>query len=179
MGTLSIILVVIAAIIVIILIAAASLSKDYIIERQTVINKPKVEVFNYIKFLKNADAYNKWIMMDPNLKKNYKGTDGTIGFVSYWDSENKNVGKGEQEIINIVEGERVDYEIRFIKPFEGTSFAYITTEAVAEDRTKVTWVFKGVRSYGMKIFHMLFNLKKVLGKDLQTSLDNLKNVLEK
>jgi hypothetical protein len=179
MSTLATILIVIAAIIVVILIAAASLSKEYIIERQTMISKSKAEVFNYIKFLKNADSYNKWIMMDPNLKRDYKGTDGTIGFVSYWDSENKNVGKGEQEIINIIEGERVDYEIRFIKPFEGRSFAYITTEAVSQDRTKVTWIFKGERSYGMKLFHMLFNLKKVLGKDLQTSLNNLKNVLEK
>src|SRR5438093_8050304 len=119
MNILLIILVAIAIIIAIILIAAAITGKEYVIEREITINKPKQEVFNYIKFLKNADQYNKWVMMDPNLKKDYKGTDGTAGFIYYWDSANKNVGKGEQEITKIIEGERVDYEIRFIKPFEG------------------------------------------------------------
>jgi uncharacterized protein YndB with AHSA1/START domain len=179
MNILLIILVVIVVIIAIILIAAAFTSKEYVIEREITINKPNQEVFNYIKFLKNADQYNKWVMTDPNLKKDFKGTDGTVGFTYYWDSANKNVGKGEQEITKIIEGERVDYEIRFIKPFEGTSVAYITTQTVSQNQTKVTWVFKGMRNYPMKIVQMLFNLKKVLGKDLQTSLFNLKNVLEK
>jgi len=179
MSIVIIILIVIAAIIIIILVAAASSSKEYVIERNTIINKPKQDVFNYAKYLKNADQYNKWVMIDPNLRKDYEGTDGTVGSIYYWNSDNKQVGKGEQEIIKITEGERIDYEIRFIKPFVGTSFAYITTESVSSNQTKVTWVFKGVRNYTMKIVHMVFNLKKVLGNDLQTSLSNLKNVLEK
>src|SRR5215831_17342906 len=145
MSTGLIILLVIVAIIVIILLAAASTSKDYVIERNIIINRPKQEVFDYVKYLKNSVNYNKWVMVDPNLRKDYKGIDGTIGFIYYWDSDNKQVGKGEQEITKIDEGERIDYEIRFIKPFEGISVAYITTEAVSPNQTKVTWVFKGVR----------------------------------
>jgi hypothetical protein len=34
-------------------------------------------------------------MMDPNAKMEYKGTDGTVGFISAWDSKIKYVGKGE------------------------------------------------------------------------------------
>ena len=51
--------------------------------------------------------------MDPDMKKTYRGTDGTVGFVSAWDSEKDDVGKGEQEIIKITDGERIDYELRF------------------------------------------------------------------
>jgi len=173
------IVIIILVIIAIPLVLAAFLSEDYAIERDTIINQPKQKVFDFIKYLKNADQYNKWIMMDPNLKKTYSGTDGTPGFTSYWDSENKNVGKGEQEIKSIREGERVDYEIRFIKPFQGVSQAYIIAQAAQAGSTNVKWVFQGKRNYAMKLFHLLFNLKKVLGKDLQTSLDNLKAVLEK
>jgi uncharacterized protein YndB with AHSA1/START domain len=179
MNILTVILVVIGSLILILLIVAATAKNEYTIHREIIINRPVQEVFRYVKYLKNADQYNKWVMMDTNLRKDYKGTDGIVGFVYYWDSDNKQVGKGEQEITKIKEGERVEYEIRFKKPFEGTSYASIITQPSGNNQTKVTWVFNGVRNYAMKIFHILFNLKKVLGKDLQTSLVNLKNVLEK
>lgn len=179
MSTLLIILFVLAAVILILLIIAASTSNEYTIERTIIINKPKQTVFDYVKYLKNANHYNKWVMADPNLGKTYTGIDGVTGFISAWDSDMKQVGKGEQEIIDVKEGERVDYEIRFEKPFRGTSFAHISTEAVSDNQTKVKWVFNGIRNFTMKIFHLLFNLKKVLGKDLAASLLNLKTVLEK
>ena len=67
------------------------IKKDYQIEREIVINQPKTEVFNYIKSLRNQDNFSKWATMDPNMKKVYTGTDGTPGFISFWDSEIKNV----------------------------------------------------------------------------------------
>jgi hypothetical protein len=173
------IVVIILVIIAIPLIFASFLSEDYFIERDIVVNRPKQEVFDYVKYLKNAGAYNKWVMTDPHLRKTFSGTDGTPGFVYGWDSDNKNVGKGEQEIKSIREGQRIDYELRFVKPFVGVSYAHIVTEPTADNKTNVKWVFNGKRNYPMRIFHLLFNLKKVLGNDLQTSLGNLKTVLEK
>ena len=178
MSTLVIILIILAVAIIILLIIAGSSSDEYIIERNIIINRPKEEVFNYIKYLSNAGNYNKWVMTDTNLRKTYTGTDGAVGFISTWDSDMKQVGKGEQEIIDIKEGERVDYEIRFEKPFKGTSFAHITTEPVSANQTRVNWVFNGVRNFSMKIFHLLFNLNRALGKDIEISLANLKAVLE-
>src|SRR4051812_17891546 len=112
------ILIIVLLIIAIPLIMAATLSKVYAIEREVTIDKPCKEVFDYIKLIRNSENWSKWVMADPNSKKTSKGTDGTVGFIYGWDSENKNVGQGEQEIIAIKEGERVDYELRFIKPFE-------------------------------------------------------------
>jgi uncharacterized protein YndB with AHSA1/START domain len=170
---------IIAILIAIPLVAAALLSKTFSIETSITINKPNSDVFNYLKILKNAEQYNKWVMTDPNMKKEYLGTDGTVGFVYKWDSQNKNVGKGEQEIIGIKEGEKIDYEIRFIKPFEAVSNASLVTKPSGSDQTNVNWSFSGERNYPMRIFHFLFNLKKMLTKDLHTGLVNLKNVLEK
>src|SRR6478736_279635 len=90
--------IVLVALIAILLIVALFVKKDFKVEREIVINKPKKEVFDYIRFIKNQDHYSKWAMMDPNMKKTYTGTDGTVGFISAWESENKNVGTGEQEI---------------------------------------------------------------------------------
>lgn len=173
------ILIVIAIIIAIPLIIALFVEKDYAVEREITINKSKQEVFDYVKFLKNQDNFSKWATMDPNMKKTYRGTDGTVGFVSAWESDDENVGVGEQEIKKIIEGERIDFELRFIKPFEATEPAFMSTETVSENQTKVKWGFSGHMNYPMNIMMLFMDFEKMIGDDLQTGLSNLKTVLEK
>lgn len=173
------ILIGIGIIILIPLIVAIFVKKDYAVEREITINKPKQEVFDYVKFLKNQDNFSKWATMDANMKKNYTGTDGTVGFVSAWDSEMEDVGKGEQEIKKITDGERIDFELRFIKPFESTEKAYMTTESIAENQTKVKWGFDGHMSYPSNLMLLFMNFDKMIGDDLNTGLTTLKTVLEK
>ena len=54
------ILIVVGILIAIPLIVALFVKKDYSVEKEIVINKPKTEVFEYIKLLKNQDNYSKW-----------------------------------------------------------------------------------------------------------------------
>jgi hypothetical protein len=173
------ILFVILGIIALILIVGLFVSKDYAVVREITINKPKSEVFDYIKYLKNQDNYSVWSKLDPNMKKEYKGIDGTVGFVSAWDSENENVGKGEQEIKGISEGDKIDFELRFLEPFEATDNAYMITEMVSENETKVAWGFNGSMAYPMNLMLLFMNMDEMLGKDLETGLQNLKTELEK
>lgn len=161
------------------LITALFVKKQYAVEREITINKPKQQVFEYVKYLKNQDNYSVWANMDPNMKKDYKGTDGTVGFVSAWDSEKSDVGKGEQEIKKITEGERIDFELRFIKPFESTEPAYMITESVADNQTKVKWGFSGEMKYPMNLMLLFMNMEEMIGKDLENGLQNLKTTLEK
>lgn len=176
MKILKIVLLVIAILIAIPLITALFVKKEYTVEREVTINKPKQEVFDYVKYLKNQDNYSKWVRMDPNMKKDFRGTDGTVGFVYAWNG-NKDAGKGEQEIKNITEGERVDVEVRFEKPFEGIATAPIITQAVSENQTKVKWGMKGKSKYPMNFMNLFMD--GMLGKDLETSLTTLKSILEK
>ncbi|MEO7531258.1 MAG: SRPBCC family protein [Sediminibacterium sp.] len=174
-----IIICVVGAVIAIMLIAAALLSEDYTIETDIVINKPKQEVYNYLKILRHGEHYNKWVMQDPNLRKEFHGTDGTVGFIYKWDSDMKVVGQGEQEITALTEGKKIDYELRFFKPFKNVCGSSLVTEIVNDSQTTVSFSFYGKRNYPMRIFHFLLNLRKVLKKDLHASLVNLKTVLEK
>jgi hypothetical protein len=116
--------------------------------------------------------------MDPNMKTVFTGTDGTEGFVSAWESENKNVGKGEQEIQKIVEGERLDYEIRFIKPFNSTNWAFITTTRINDNQTLTHWEFSAKMKYPMNLMLVFMNMEKMIGNDLEKGLQNLKVILE-
>lgn len=178
MRILKIILFVLAIIVALPLIAALFLKKDFGVEREIVINKPKQEVFDYVKFLKNQDHYSKWATMDPNMKKDYRGTDGTPGFVSAWESPKDDVGKGEQEIKAIKEGERLDFELRFLEPFESTDQAYMITEAVGENQTKVKWGFTGRMAYPTNLMLVCMDMEEMIGGDLETGLANLKAKLE-
>jgi uncharacterized protein YndB with AHSA1/START domain len=178
MKILKTILIAVGILIAVPLIVALFVKKDYEVEREITINKPKEEVFDYVKFLKNQDNYSKWATMDPEMEKTYRGTDGTVGFVSAWESDNKDVGKGEQEIKKITEGERIDFELRFFQPFESTEPAYMTTESVSENQTKVKWGFSGHMDYPMNIMMLFMDFEKMIGDDLDTGLKNLKSVLE-
>lgn len=162
----------------VLLLVALFLKKDYNVVREVIINKPVNEVFEFAKYLKNQDKYSKWETMDENSKKSYSGTDGTVGFIAGWESENPDVGTGEQEITKIIENERLELELRFIKPFKSVSTAYMTTEMVGENATKVTWGFDGKMNYPMNLMLLFFNMEKMIGDDLQFGLDKMKGILE-
>lgn len=172
-------LLLIVGIVILALVVALFVKKDYAVEREVTINKPIAVVFDYIKHIKNQDEYSVWNRLDPASKKTYTGTDGTVGFISAWESTNKNVGKGEQEITNITERDRIDMKLRFKEPFEAEDDAYMTTQALGENQTKVKWGFKGRMAYPMNIMLLFMDMEGMLGKDLQGGLDTLKTTLEK
>ncbi|MEO6550667.1 MAG: SRPBCC family protein [Ferruginibacter sp.] len=176
MHTLKVILLVVLVIIAIPLVIALFVKKEYLVERNVTINKPKQEVFNYLKFLKNQDNFNKWVKTDPNMKKDFRGTDGTVGFVYAWDGNSK-AGKGEQEIKQLQDGEKVDVEIRFEKPFASIASTPFTTTSVSPTQTKVTWAMKGKSKYPINFMNLFMD--KLLGSDIDSSLLMLKGVLEK
>jgi hypothetical protein len=170
---------IVAAIVLLVLIVALFTKKEYAIEQDETINQPSEKVFNYIKFLRNLDYYSKWVMMDPNARKSYAGSDGTVGFIASWDSDDKNVGKGEQQINKIIEGKQMDLEIRFEKPFRSVAPAYIATDRINDSTTRVRWGFSGKMNYPMNAMLLFINIPEMLKKDLKVSLTNLKNILEK
>lgn len=168
----------VVAILAILLIAGLFVKKDYAVEKEVVVHRSEDDVFRYLKMVKNQDNFSVWNKKDPNAKKEYKGTDGQVGFIASWDSTNKEVGKGEQEIVNIIENQRIDFKLRFKEPFEAEDNAYFITERVGLYETKVKWGFKGHMNYPMNLMMLTFDMDKEVGGALQTGLDNLKAILE-
>lgn len=173
-----IILGVIAGLIVLIFLLALLAPKKYAVYREIVIDKPVADVFNYIRHIKNQDHYNKWVMKDPNMKKEFRGTDGTVGFVYGWNG-NKQAGEGEQEIMNIKENERMDVEIRFKRPFTAVAKGPYIVTGINGNQTKLNWGMSSEMKYPMNVFLLFMNMDKLLGKDLEESLNKLKEILEK
>lgn len=167
---------IVVGLIVVVLVIALFAPREYKIEREVVINKPEHEVFEYIKHIDNQDNYSKWNMADPNKKTEKTGVDGTVGYIYKWDG-NDDVGAGEQEITGITEDERIDMALRFKRPMESNASCYMATEPTSAGSTKVKWGMYGNSTYPFNA--MNFMMDGMLGKDLQTGLDNLKTVLEK
>ncbi|HOZ75051.1 MAG TPA: SRPBCC family protein [Flavobacterium sp.] len=170
------ILIALIGLIVLLLLAAAVMPREYTLASSVVINRPQATVFDYIRHIKNQERYSKWVMADPNLHIVYTGTDGEPGFTSTWKSELKNVGQGAQEITKLFPGQGYEVEIRFEKPFKGTSYAVAMTEPMPDGQTMVTTTFHTSMPFPMNAMAPL--LKKMLLKDMDETSRNLKKQLE-
>ncbi|MBK7360421.1 MAG: SRPBCC family protein [Saprospiraceae bacterium] len=175
MKILLIILLTIVGIVALILILALFMKKEHYVKCEITINAPRQKVFDYIKLLKNQDYFNKNAMAGSDRIREYKGTDGTEGFIYAW-SGNKDAGQGEKEIKKIIEGQRMEAEIRFIKPMKTSSYIIMDLESIADNQTKVSWSNAGTLNYPANI--MIPMMEKMLPKDMDISLTNLKNILE-
>jgi hypothetical protein len=147
------------------------------IEKSIEIGRSSSEVFDYLKYTRNQDNFSVWNMADPSMKKEYQGTDGTVGHIYKWDSTNKNVGAGEQEITGIDEGKKIGYEVRFSRPMKNVGKSYFLINGKGESSTSVVWTFDSPTRFPYSLLAPVF--KKMMGRDLEKGLTNLKTILEK
>ncbi len=176
MNTIITILLIIGGIIALLLIIGLFMKRGHYVNCEIIINAPSQKVFDYVKLLKNQDKFNKHAKVDPNRKEEFKGTDGTVGYIYAW-SGNKDAGEGEKEIKNIIDGKRIEAEIRFVKPMKTSASIIIDTESLPDGQTKVSWSNAGTLKYPLNIMIPLF--EKMVVKDMAVSLSTLKSILEK
>jgi len=170
------ILLVLAGIIALLLIIGLFTKREHYVKREIIINAPLQKVFSYAKLLKNEDEWNKNEKTDPNKKQEFRGKDGTVGFIIAF-SGNKNVGVGEKEITNIIEDKRIEIEMRFVKPLTFTATLIMDTESLSANQTKVNFIHTGIMKYPLNIMIPMF--EKMFAKQMDISSSNLKNILEK
>lgn len=164
-----------AGLIALLLIIALLVKKSYHIQREIIVNVPSQKAFDYVKYLKNWDNFNEWAMAEPDKKIEFRGTDGTAGFIYAWNG--KKAGEGEKEILSITDGKRIDTEIRFVRPFVAVGRSSMTTEPVSGNQTKVTCSNASTLKYPLNI--LIPMVEKGLVKDMDRSLSALKGILEK
>jgi len=153
--------------------------KEYSVSRSLVIERPVAEVYDYLKYLKNQDHWSPWKKRDPEMKQTFTGSDGTVGFISHWDSDHKQVGSGEQEISKLDENRRIETDIRFLKPWKSESTGFFDVVDEGSNTTKVVWGFSGKHKVPVNVMMMFMNMDKLVGKDFDEGLNDLKTLLEK
>ena len=91
-----------------------------------------------------------------------------------WMWPNAKIGvMGPDQLTAVMEtvGKSVDPQLR--DRIENESDATITTVPAGPGATTVTWAFDDDMSWPMNLMPYVFNMKKTLGDQLQTSVDNI------
>ncbi len=168
---------IIGALLVASLLTYATTKPDtFRIQRSSTIAAPPENVFGLIEDLHQWASWSPWEKMDPAMKKVYSGAPQGAGAVLDWDGNN-DVGTGRMEIVSTVPSSRVVIKLDFLKPFEAHNQAEFTLEG-GGTATTLTWAMHGPQPFMMKVMDLVIGMDKMVGKDFETGLANLKQLAE-
>ena len=110
------------------------------------------------------------------MKRTYSGAAHGTGSVYEWEGNSK-AGKGRMEITDSLPPSQVVIKLDFLKPFEAHNIVRFTLQPTGAS-TDVTWAMQGPSPYLAKIMHVFINMDRMVGRDFETGLANLKAVAE-
>jgi uncharacterized protein YndB with AHSA1/START domain len=174
--TFVIIAVVLAIVIAAVLILAASKPDTFRIERAATLKAPADRIFPLIADFHQWLNWSPWEGRDPQLKRTYSGAERGKGAVYAWDG-NKNVGSGRMEILEANSPSKIVIKLDFLKPFEAHNTAEFTMLPQG-GATNVIWVMHGPAPFMSKVMQVFMNMDRMIGKDFETGLANLKTITE-
>ena len=177
MTILAIIVGIVVLAILAILAIAATKPNNFIVQRSTEIAAPAEAVFSLIDDFHKWRDWSPWEGLDPDLKRKMSGTDSGPGAVYEWDG-NKKVGTGRMEIIEATAPGKVVIKLDFLRPFEAHNVAEFTI--VPQGQTsRVNWTMRGPAPFMTKLMQTVMNFDKMIGKDFEKGLANLKAIAER
>lgn len=170
------VLAVIAVLVSAFLIYVAQKPNEFKYEKSENINAPPEKIFPYLSQLKLGSQWNPFDQKDPNLKRNFMGTDGQVGSVMEFDG-NGDAGAGKLEVTKIVPNESVEITLTMTKPMAGESFIqYKITPA--STGSLVTWAMSGKSHFIGKIFCTFIDMQKMMEGQFTDGLSQLKKIVE-
>ena len=173
----AIIAVVLAIAIAVVLILAATKPDTFSVRRAITLKAPAEKIFPLINDFHQWGGWSPYENKDPAMKRSYSGPASGKGAVYGWEG-NKNVGSGRMEILDSSVPSKIVIKLDFLAPFEGHNTAEFTMLPQG-DVTNVSWLMHGPVPFMAKIMHVLMNIDRMVGKDFEIGLANLKRLTEK
>jgi hypothetical protein len=177
MTILYVVLLVVVAGIVGILAFAATKPDIFRVQRSASIRAPADRIFGLITDLRGWRAWSPYEKRDPEMARTYSGADKGKGAAYAWDG-NRNVGAGRMEIVDVAPPSKVVIKLEFLRPFKANNTAEFVMEP-KDDATMVTWAMYGPNQFIGKAMCIFIDMDKMIGKDFEDGLANLKAVAEK
>jgi carbon monoxide dehydrogenase subunit G len=173
----AIIAIILAIAIAIVLLLALTKPNTFAVQRAISIKAPTEKIFALINDFHQWGTWSPYENKDPAMKRTYSGANSGKGAVYAWDG-NKNVGSGRMEILDTSVPSKIIIKLDFFKPFEGHNTAEFTMLPQG-DATNLTWVMRGPAVFMSKVMQVFMNIDKMIGKDFEVGLANLKKITEK
>jgi uncharacterized protein YndB with AHSA1/START domain len=177
----AIIAAVLAIAIAIVLILAATKPDTFRVQRAATVKAPPEKIFPLINDFHQWGTWSPYEKKDPAMKRSYSGAASGKGAVYAWDG-NKNVGSGRMEILDTSAPSKIVIKLDFFTPFEGhntAEFTMLPQGDATNVTTNVTWLMHGPSPFMGKIMHVFINMDRMVGKDFEIGLANLKKITEK
>jgi uncharacterized protein YndB with AHSA1/START domain len=174
----AIVAVVLAFAIAMVLILAATKPDTFTVQRAAVVKAPPEKLFPLINDFHQWGTWSPWENKDPGMKRTYSGTASGRGAVYAWDG-NKNVGSGRMEILDASSPSKIVIKLDFLKPFEAHNTAEFTMLPQGDGATNISWVMHGPAPFISKMMQVFMNIDKMVGKDFEIGLSNLKKLTER
>jgi uncharacterized protein YndB with AHSA1/START domain len=171
------ILIVVVLVITAALIYAATKPNTFRVQRTVNIKASPDKVFEFVNDFHTWAAWSPWEKKDLAMKKTHSGPAQGKGAVLEWDG-NKDVGTGRMEVLESVPASQIRIKLDFLKPFEAHNQAEFTLTP-KDGSTNVTWAMYGPQPFMMKVMDLVMNMDKMVGKDFEDGLANLKALAEK
>lgn len=164
------------AVVALVLIYAATRPNTFRIKRSTDITASPQKIFAFINDFKAWPQWSPYEKLDPTMQRALSGAEAGKGAAYEW-SGNAKAGAGRMEIIESSAPEKVVLNLVFTKPFKANNI--VTFNCIPEgDVTHVSWLMEGPLNYMAKIMHLLFNMDRMIGRDFEKGLAELKKVSE-
>jgi uncharacterized protein YndB with AHSA1/START domain len=173
----AIIAIILAIAIAIVLLIALTKPNTFAVQRAISIKAPAEKIFALINDFHQWGTWSPYENKDPAMKRTYSGANSGKGAVYAWDG-NKNVGSGRMEILDTSVPSKIVIKLDFFKPFEGHNTAEFTMLPQG-DATNLTWVMHGPAPFMSRLMQVFMNIDKMIGKDFEVGLANLKKITEK
>lgn len=150
--------------------------REFKIERSTEIAAPPEQICALIENFHEWTKWSPWEGIDPNLERTYTGPESGPGSHYAWKG-NRKVGEGSMEITAVDPAKRVSIDLNFLKPIKANNVAVFDLTP-SESGTKVTWTMTGTQAGLQKIMAKVFPMEKMVGKDFEKGLDQLRESAE-
>jgi hypothetical protein len=159
------------------LLFAATRPDTFKVQRATSIKAAPEKLFPLINDMKQFNTWNPYNKKDPAMQGSYRGPQSGPG-AGFDFQGNKDVGKGSLQIIDSAAPTKVTMKLDMLEPFEGHNTVEFSL-VPRGDSTEVTWAMHGASPYLAKVMGIFFNMDKMIGRDFEAGLADLKARAEK
>ena len=159
------------------LVFAATRPDTFRVERSALIKAPPEKIFPLINDFHSWTAWSPYEKLDPAMKRSYGGPVSGQGSTYGWEGRGK-AGAGRMVMMESAPGSKISIQLDFTKPFESRNIAEFTLlqQGLA---TQVTWAMSGPSPFIAKLMGVIFNMDRMIGRDFEIGLENLKTIAEK